>query len=135
MTEKYAKRALSQFTRARTLVHVSFINSLLEAARAASFFLARRTSTRSMSVDIPKTILTLLAERAPEASICPSDVARELAPEDEERWRALMPQIRAVAARMAAAQRIRITRGEAQLDPGDLSGGPIRLRRGDRFSP
>jgi hypothetical protein len=86
-----------------------------------------------MPIDIPKAILTLLAARAPESSICPSDVARELAPGDEKRWRALMPQIRIAAARIATARQIRITRGKEELDPANLSGGPIRLRRGPRF--
>ncbi|WP_061179657.1 DUF3253 domain-containing protein [Caballeronia pedi] len=84
------------------------------------------------SVDIEKCMLELLARRATTASICPSDVARALLG-DETGWRALMPSIRQVAARLACEERILITQGGARLDPESSIHGPIRLRRGPRF--
>jgi hypothetical protein len=69
------------------------------------------------------TILELLARRAP-ASICPSEVARAVAPAD---WRPLMPQVRAAAARLASAGRIRVTQGAHEVD-AIAARGPIRLR-------
>ena len=76
---------------------------------------------------IVETILALLASRAPSASICPSDVARALSP-DERIWRAAMPDIRRVAARLASDGRVKVTRGAVEVDA--LSkGGPIRIRR------
>jgi hypothetical protein len=76
---------------------------------------------------IADAILVLLAARAPSASICPSDVARAMAA-DEEGWRAKMPDIRRVAARLAAQGRVKVTRGKEEVDA--LSkGGPIRIRR------
>ncbi|SEV90102.1 DUF3253 domain-containing protein [Luteibacter sp. 329MFSha] len=83
-------------------------------------------------MDIAATIVRLLDTRAPEASICPSDVARALA-DDETAWRALMPRVRDEASDLARDGRIVITRGERQLDPDDLGRGPIRLRRGPAF--
>lgn len=77
---------------------------------------------------IERTVFDLLAARAADASICPSDVARALI-EDEDAWRALMPQVRSVATRLARAGRLRITRGEASVDPDAPGRGPIRLRR------
>lgn len=77
---------------------------------------------------ITDTLFRLLRARAETASICPSDVARALT-SDEARWRALMPQIRAVAADLQRAGQLRITRGGADLSPDELEGGPIRLRR------
>ena len=80
---------------------------------------------------VETTLLALLAARAPEASICPSEVARALVPRDEQAWRALMPQVRAVAATLARQGRLRITRHGSELSPEQLGGGPIRLHRGD----
>jgi len=77
---------------------------------------------------ISRTILQLLGERTPSASICPSEVARALE-EDEPAWRALMPKVRAVAADLQDAGRLNITRGSAVLTRNEIEGGPIRLRR------
>lgn len=74
----------------------------------------------------------LLAARSPDASLCPSEVARSLAC-GENAWRALMPHIRRVAARMAASGRIRATQGDREVDLDGELRGPIRLRRGERF--
>jgi hypothetical protein len=82
---------------------------------------------------IKQSILSLLAERKPEVSICPSEVARALFVGEGEGWRELMPEVLASAAKLAESGRIRITRGEVQLDPRELGGGPIRLRRGEKF--
>ncbi len=70
-------------------------------------------------------ILELLAARRPGATICPSEVARAEA--DDEHWRALMPAVRAAAARLAAAGRIVVTQGGVVVDP-ETARGPIRLR-------
>lgn len=88
-------------------------------------------STRDPSPEEDEAIadatLALLATRAPSASICPSDVARAMAA-DEKVWRAKMPDIRRVAARLAAQGRVKVTRGKVEVDA--LSkGGPIRIRR------
>ena len=72
------------------------------------------------------TIRSLLEARPASASICPSDVARALAC-DEASWRALMPEIRRVAATLVAAGELQVTRGQAVVDPL-ARGGPIRLR-------
>ena len=94
---------------------------------------ARRTNVQTAEASeqedqaITDTILTLLAARAPSASICPSDVARALS-SDERIWRAKMPAIRRVAAELAAKGRVKVTRGSEEVDA--LSkGGPIRIRR------
>ncbi len=90
--------------------------------------------TESAAGDIPAAIIALLRRRAPDASICPSDVARHLAPEAGA-WRARMPDVRVVAATLAREGRLAITRGDSTLDPDALGKGPIRLRRGPRFPP
>ncbi|WP_158884596.1 DUF3253 domain-containing protein [Rhodanobacter sp. L36] len=82
---------------------------------------------------IQKQLLSLLAERKPESSICPSDVARALFPDDEPAWRALMPKIRSIAVALAREDRIEITRGGRRLHLDSIKGGPIRLHRGAAF--
>ena len=77
--------------------------------------------------DIEAAILALLQARAESASICPSEVARALAP-DEAGWRALMPAVRRVAAAMASAQRLRVTARGVDVD-ALAARGPIRLAR------
>ncbi|WP_184504606.1 DUF3253 domain-containing protein [Rhodanobacter sp. ANJX3] len=83
-------------------------------------------------MDIASQIIDLLSKRATSASICPSDVARALA-SDEEAWRALMPKVRLAAAELARERRIIITQGNLQVDPVDVNHGAIRLRRGPAY--
>jgi hypothetical protein len=82
--------------------------------------------------DIEHCMIDLLRRRAKTSSICPSDVARALAG-DEGEWRALMPSVRETAARMAHADTLSITQGNAVLDPDRVDHGAIRLRRGPKF--
>lgn len=81
---------------------------------------------------IERCLIELLESRAPSASICPSDVARSLEKEDAA-WRALMPSVRKVAARLAEAGTVAITQGDRELAPEQIEHGPIRLRRGPAF--
>ncbi|PPU05113.1 DUF3253 domain-containing protein [Xanthomonas arboricola] len=80
---------------------------------------------------IVATIRALLARRLPEQSICPSEVARALG-DDEARWRALMPQIRTVAADLAGEDVVQITQRGQVVDLSTVR-GPVRLRRGQHF--
>ena len=84
--------------------------------------------------EIERAICAMLEERDSESSICPSDIARSLGDPSSDEWRKLMPRVRRVASELAAQGKIRITRGEQELDPGDLTGGPLRLRRGPQFA-
>lgn len=89
--------------------------------------------------DIARGVLDLLGQRMPTASICPSEVARALAADaqntqDTQAWRALMPAVRRVAADLARAGYVSMTRGDAALHPDAIGRGPIRLRRGPRFT-
>ena len=76
---------------------------------------------------IGETIFGLLAQRDASASICPSEVARALAADDAG-WRALMPEVRRVAAVLAQRGLLRVTRGADDVD-ARVPGGPVRLRR------
>jgi hypothetical protein len=81
---------------------------------------------------IEQSIIELLGRRAAAASICPSDVARAL-DRDEDGWRALMPRVRRVAARLARDQVVVITQGARTLAADQVDQGAIRLRRGPAF--
>lgn len=67
----------------------------------------------------------LLAARARTSSICPSEVARSLEPDD---WRPLMEPARRAARRMVARGEVEITQHGSVVDPSTAK-GPIRIRR------
>ncbi|AWB94143.1 DUF3253 domain-containing protein [Aeromicrobium chenweiae] len=75
--------------------------------------------------DLEQRILTMLASRAPTATICPSDVARDLAPDD---WRPLMDPVRDAAGRLVSRGEVVITQKGEVVDLGTAR-GPIRIRR------
>jgi hypothetical protein len=60
-------------------------------------------------------------------SICPSEVARALAPEGEA-WRRLLGPVRAAALRLARDGRIEVLRKGKAVDPAGQVRGVIRLR-------
>lgn len=73
--------------------------------------------------EIAAVLMALAAGRA--GSFCPSEAARRLAGD----WRPLMPEVRRVAAGLAAEGRLVATQKGAPVDPATAR-GPIRLRRG-----
>jgi hypothetical protein len=73
---------------------------------------------------LERAILTLLAGRAREYSMCPSEAARLVAPEG---WRPLMEAARAAARRLAAAGAVEITQRGHVVDAATIR-GPVRLR-------
>ena len=87
---------------------------------------ARCRGRRNHPVDrtLEEAILSLLRQRAPGATICPSEVARTASP---DRWRALMEAVRCAARRLAERSRIEITQSGHAVDPTSFR-GPIRLR-------
>lgn len=72
-------------------------------------------------------ILTLLADRAAGATICPSEVARALTAEHPEAWREAMPRVHAAADRLLARGAVRLSWKGAALERRD---GPYRIGRG-----
>ena len=73
---------------------------------------------------IVASIRTFTTNRAP-STVCPSEVARALSPND---WRPLMPRVREAAARLAADGEIVATQRGQVVDAVDAH-GPIRLSR------
>jgi hypothetical protein len=76
---------------------------------------------------IEQEILRQAAARGAGKSICPSEVARALAPENEA-WRRLMSQVRAAAIRLAREGRVEVLRKGKPVDPNAEIRGVIRLR-------
>lgn len=79
----------------------------------------------SRNAEIAGKIREFTAARGPEKTICPSEVARAVAPGD---WRRLMPQIHAVVAELAESGEIEVTQRGRPVDPRSAK-GPVRLRR------
>ncbi|TKJ18954.1 DUF3253 domain-containing protein [Blastococcus sp. CCUG 61487] len=80
-----------------------------------------------MDVDrqLEQAIEVLLDQRADGATICPSEAARQVAP---EQWRDLMPAARAAAGRLAAAGLVEVTQSGEVVDVATAR-GPVRIRR------
>jgi hypothetical protein len=69
-------------------------------------------------------ILKLLAERGDGKTICPSEAARLLAPQD---WRPLIAETRKAGTELADEGLIEVTQGGQPVSPRDVA-GPIRYR-------
>ena len=69
-------------------------------------------------------MLRIAAERGPEKSMCPTDVARAVSAEN---WRPLLGAVRQVAAELARQGKIEILRKGKPINPDEIR-GVIRLR-------
>ena len=83
------------------------------------------TPAGATDAQIESALLSLVLQRGLQSSACPSEVARAVAPEN---WRALMPQVRGVASRLARQGKIEIAQGGQAVSADGLWTGPIRLR-------
>lgn len=77
---------------------------------------------------LEQAIGELLDLRRAGTTICPSEAARRVAP---EQWRELMPAARAAAGRLAAAGHVEVTQGGEVVDVATAR-GPVRIRRTQR---
>lgn len=84
----------------------------------------RRHKPSALDQALEEKVLELLAQRQRGATICPSEAARALAPDD---WRELMERTRQAARRLVAHGRLQIVQRGAVVDPSTAR-GPIRLR-------
>jgi hypothetical protein len=72
--------------------------------------------------DLAETILAMMTARGAGKTICPSEVARAVAGQDEKKWRLMMKPIRAEAVRLAGEGRLTIRRKGKIVDPLDFRG-------------
>ncbi|MBE9112441.1 DUF3253 domain-containing protein [Nodosilinea sp. LEGE 07298] len=73
---------------------------------------------------IRAALLDLVAQRGPNKTICPSEVARALS---AEHWRTLMPAVRKIGCELVFEGRIVATQKGQVVDP-KTARGPIRYR-------
>jgi hypothetical protein len=85
----------------------------------------RKHGVDGTDLALEQRIDELLAARARTSSICPSEVARSIDPDD---WRDLMEPARRAARRMTARGEVEITQHGSVVDPSTAK-GPIRIRR------
>jgi hypothetical protein len=84
----------------------------------------RRMRVTATDSALEDAIVTLLGARARDASICPSEVARQVGGES---WQSLMEPTRMAARRLVAQGKVQITQGGKVVDPSRAK-GPIRIR-------
>ena len=84
---------------------------------------AARNSGTDTALEL--AILELLSARAPDASICPSEAARRV---DPDNWRRHMEAARSAARRLAHRGDVTITQRGRPVDPTGFR-GPIRIAR------
>lgn len=87
-----------------------------------------RIMTRPNESPIATEILRRTAAAGPGKSICPSEVARALAGNDEAVWRQLMTPVRQAAIALCRDGAIEILRKGKPVPPEEVR-GVIRLRR------
>ncbi len=75
---------------------------------------------------LERAILRLLDERASGATICPSDVARDVG--TPSGWRDLMEPVRQAARRLVETGAVEVTQHGEVVDLDEVR-GPIRIRR------
>lgn len=85
----------------------------------------RRNPLTDLDRALERAIIDLLDRRAGGASICPSEAARLVDPDE---WRALMPRTRSAARRLVSGGRVIITQRGATVDPSTAK-GPVRIAR------
>jgi len=85
----------------------------------------KRVSSRDRKIEA--VILELLATRSGKAaSICPSEVARQVG--EEESWRELMEPVRQATRRLAHRGSVEVVQRSRVIEPGSFR-GPVRIRK------
>jgi len=84
----------------------------------------RRARVTATDTALEDAIISLLDARARNASICPSEAARQVSGES---WQSLMEPARMAARRLVAQGKVQITQGGKVVDPSRAK-GPIRIR-------
>ena len=85
----------------------------------------RKKNVQPVDTALEAAIVELLAGRARDASICPSEAAHHVG---GETWRELMEPARMAARRLVLQEEVEITQGGRVVDPSRAK-GPIRIRR------
>ncbi len=84
----------------------------------------RKRKVRPIDTELEAAIVELLERRAGGATICPSEAAKLVQPDD---WRDLMEPARCAARRLVAEGTVVITQKGKVVEPSTAK-GPIRIR-------
>ena len=88
----------------------------------------RKAGITDTDIKLEKVIMEILHSAKAGTSICPSQAARKVVGDDDERsWRPLMEPARMAARRLAHRCQIRILQGGKEVNPSTFK-GPIRLK-------
>ena len=85
----------------------------------------RTLGVKAIDQQLSTAILDLLATRARNATICPSEAAKAVGGDD---WEELMEPARCAARRLVLTGEVEITQGGRVVDPSTAK-GPIRLKK------
>ena len=86
-------------------------------------------SSEDRSARVAAAIRALLRRRRPDATICPSEVARVVA---GDQWRPSLDQVRSIARFLADDDEL-VVRQRGEVVDAEEAKGPIRYGRGSRF--
>ena len=75
-------------------------------------------------MEVLRTAILDFVRRRKGKSFCPSEVVRQMYPED---WRLFMPDIQAVMMDMYREGLIQVTQGGEPIDPDQSPKGPVRI--------
>jgi len=84
----------------------------------------RRQGLRPIDRALEEALEQLAGERGPHKTLCPSEAARRVRPDE---WRPLMERTRQAARRLAHAGRVEIVQRGKVVDPSSFR-GPVRVR-------
>ena len=74
--------------------------------------------------NIKRTIIAMATQRAPDKTVCPSEIARALFPGD---WRMHMDEVRASAIDLQREGKVAITQNGQPVDVEHIK-GPVRIK-------
>ena len=77
-------------------------------------------------------VLAMLGEREADATICPSEVARRIASDSKNSWRAAMPRVHEAVDHLAAHEWVALSWKGKSLSERR---GPYRISRGQGYVP
>lgn len=88
----------------------------------------RKAKLRPVDREMQQVMLEMVNQRGRGKTICPSEVVRQLWPDDEEKWRGEMEAARMAARRLVVAGEVRIFQQGKVVDPSRVK-GPMRVGR------
>ncbi|SDC78967.1 Protein of unknown function [Algoriphagus faecimaris] len=77
-------------------------------------------------MDVLKTAILEMCRKRKDKSFCPSEVVRQLYPED---WRLFMEEVRESMMELYLQGKIRVSQKGIPIDPNQIPKGPLRISK------